>query len=100
MKASKNAMVYNELIAKVIALQTVADPTQVLHERRRRGIEISPEGLADFSPYTTSRIKRLGKYSATVRTDPRPPIRDFPSRTASTAVSAVKDPQNEPLSLP
>jgi TnpA family transposase len=75
----EKAIVYNELVANAVALQTVADQTQALHELRRRGIEISPADLAYFSPYPTSRVKRFGEYPSTVKVDPTPPIRDLPS---------------------
>jgi hypothetical protein len=74
-------------VASAVALQTVADQTQALHELRRRGIEISPAGLAYFSPYPTSRVKRFGEYRAKVVTDLRPPIRELP-----TGVSARPGP--------
>jgi hypothetical protein len=38
------AIVYNELVSNAVALQTVADQTDALHELRRRGIEISAAG--------------------------------------------------------
>jgi len=80
----EKAIVYNELVANAVALQTVADQTQALHELRRRGIEVSPEDLAYFSPYPTSRVKRFGEYPATVTVDPRPPIRHLPAGTRAT----------------
>ncbi len=85
----EKAIVYNELVANAVALQTVADQTQALHELRRRGIEVSPEDLAYFSPYPTSRVKRFGEYPATVKVDPRPPIRDLPPGTRAAAGLAV-----------
>ena len=85
----EKAIVYNELVANAVALQTVADQTQALHELRRRGIEISAADLAYFSPYPTSRVKRFGEYPATVMIDPRPLIRDLPLRTGDTVVSAA-----------
>lgn len=66
-------------------MQTVADQTQALHELRRRGVEVSAADLAYFSPYPTSRLKRFGEYPATVKVDPRPPIRDLPSGTRGDA---------------
>ncbi len=42
----EKAIVYNELVANAVALQTVADQTQALHARRRRGIEIPAEDLS------------------------------------------------------
>lgn len=83
----EKAIVYNELVSNAVALQTVADQTQALHEFRGRGIDISPEDLAYFSPYPTSRVKRFGQYPATVKTDPRLPIRGLPTRTDPNAPS-------------
>jgi hypothetical protein len=60
----EKAIVYNELVANAVAVQTVADQTQALHELRRRGIEIAAEDLAHFSPYPISRVKRFGQYTA------------------------------------
>jgi TnpA family transposase len=80
----EKAIVYNELVANAVALQTVADQTQAFHELRRRGIEISPADLAHFSPYPTSRVTRFGEYPAKVVTDPRPPIRALPTRVPAS----------------
>jgi Tn3 transposase DDE domain len=49
----EKAIIYNELVANAVALQTVADQTQALHELRRQGIEIPTEDLTYFSPYRT-----------------------------------------------
>ena len=44
------AIVYNELVANALALQTVADQTRALHELRQRGIEIAAEDLSHSVP--------------------------------------------------
>jgi hypothetical protein len=74
----EKAIVYNELVANAVALQTVADQTQALHELRQRGIEIAAEDLSHFSPYPTSRVKRFGEYPANIKTESRPPDRHLP----------------------
>jgi len=63
----EKAIVYNELVANAVALQTVADQTQALHALRRRGIEIPAEDLAHLSPYPTGRVKRFGEYPVAFR---------------------------------
>ncbi len=83
----EKAIVYNELVSNAVALQTVADQTHALHELRERGIEISPEDLAYFSPYPTSRVKRFGQYPAAVKTDPRQPVRYLPTRMVANGAS-------------
>ena len=45
----EKAIIYNELVANAVALQAVADQTQVLHALRRRGIESPAEDLAHLS---------------------------------------------------
>ena len=85
----EKAIVYNELVANAVALQTVADQTHALHELRRRGIEVSAEDLAHLSPYPTGRVKRFGEYPLTVKVDPRSPIRDLPPGTRAAADQAA-----------
>jgi hypothetical protein len=75
----EKAIVYNELVANAVALQTVADQTDALHELRRRGVDIATEDLAYFSPYPTSKVKRFGEYPAHIKTDTRPPNRHLPA---------------------
>jgi len=75
----EKAIVYNELVANAVAVQTVADQTDALHELRRRGIDIAAEDLAFFSPYPTSKVKRFGEYPRHIKTDPRPPTRHLPA---------------------
>jgi TnpA family transposase len=85
----EKAIVYNELVANAVAVQTVADQTQALHELRRRGIEISAEDLAHFSPYPTSRVKRFGEYPASIATDIRPPNKHLPPREPAPVAQAA-----------
>jgi len=81
----EKAIVYNELVANAVALQTVADQTRALHTLRERGIAISTEDLAHFSPYPTSRVKRFGEYPTMVNTEPMPPIRELPAKPVNQA---------------
>jgi TnpA family transposase len=80
----EKAIVYNELVANAVALQTVADQTQALHSLRARGIAISPEDLAYMSPYPTSRLKRFGQYPAAVDIEDLPLVRTLPTSPAPT----------------
>jgi hypothetical protein len=85
----EKAIVYNELVANAVAVQTVADQTQALHELRRRGIEIAAEDLAHFSPYPTSRGKRFGQYPANITTDIWPPNKHLPPRQPASVAQAA-----------
>lgn len=86
----EKAMVYNELVANAVALQTVADQTQALHALRRRGIEIPAEDLAHLSPYPTGRVKRFGEYPVSIQTESMPPYRELPPGRNSVAITNVK----------
>jgi TnpA family transposase len=85
----EKAIVYNELVANAVALQTVADQTQALHELRRQGIEIPTEDLTYFSPYPTSKVKRFGEYPARIRTEAGPPNRNLPASAQVLAMPAA-----------
>ena len=85
----EKAIVYNELVANAVAVQTVADQTQALHELRRRGIEIAAEDLAHFSPYPTSRVKRFGEYPTRISTEVPPPNKHLPPRQPSPLAQAA-----------
>jgi hypothetical protein len=83
------AIVYNELVANAVAVQTVADQTQALHQLRRRGIEIAAEDLAHFSPYPTNRVKRFGEYPARTPTEIQPPNKHLPRGSAAASTSGA-----------
>ena len=85
----EKAIVYNELVTNAVAVQTVADQTQALHELQRRGIEISAEDLAHFSPYPTSRVKRFGDYPACITTEISPPNKHLPPRQPAAMAQAA-----------
>jgi hypothetical protein len=74
----ENAIVYNELVANAVAVQTVADQTRALHELREQGINIAPGDLAFLSPCATSRVKRFGNYPASIKTESLPHLRALP----------------------
>jgi TnpA family transposase len=75
--------------ANAVAVQTVADQTQALHELRRRGIEIAAEDLAHFSPYPTNRVKRFGEYPARISTEILAPNKQLPPRQPTPAAQAA-----------
>jgi Tn3 transposase DDE domain len=54
------AIVYNELVANEVALQTVVDQTQALHALKSKGSRIDLADVAFLSPYATSKLKRIG----------------------------------------
>jgi len=85
----EKAIVYNELVANAVAVQTVADQTQALHKLRRRGIEIATEDLAHLSPYPTGRVKRFGQYPASITAETQPPNKCLPPRQPSTVAQAA-----------
>jgi TnpA family transposase len=85
----EKAIVYNELVANAVALQTVADQTEALHQLRRQGIEIPMEDLTYFSPYPTSKVKRFGEYPARIRTEAGPPNRNLPASAQVLAMPAA-----------
>lgn len=72
------AIVYNELVANAVMLQTVADQTQVLHELHREGRKIAPKDVAYLSPYVTRHLKRFGDYPTHHETEPLPQSKRLP----------------------
>lgn len=52
----EKAIVYNELVANAVALQTVVDQTQALHALKSDGVRIDLADLAFLSPYPTNLI--------------------------------------------
>jgi TnpA family transposase len=85
----EKAIVYNELVGNAVAVQTVSDQTQALHELWRRGIEITAEDLARFSPYPTSRVKRFGEYPASITSEIPPPNKHLPPRQSAPVAQAA-----------
>ena len=72
-------------MANAVALQTVADQTEALHELRRQGIEIPTEDLTYFSRYPRSKVKRFGD-PARIRVEARPPNRKLPASAQALAM--------------
>lgn len=56
------AIVQNELGARAVALQNVADLTLTLHTRKPKGICIRSNNLEFLSPYANSKLERFGGY--------------------------------------
>lgn len=76
----EKAIVYNELVANAVALQTMVDQTQALHTLNSEGAAISHADLAFLSPYPTSNLKRFGDYPTDLIPEPAPLIRALPAR--------------------
>ncbi len=53
---------YNDLIANCIMLQNVIDITEICHQLRQEGYNVTKEDLSYISPYLTEHIKRFGEY--------------------------------------
>jgi TnpA family transposase len=68
----EKAIVYNELVANAVALQTVVDQTQALHALESNGVRIDLADLAFLSPYPTSKLKRLGDYPTNLMPEAMP----------------------------
>nr|WP_275507210.1 transposase [Pseudovibrio sp. Ad26] len=65
-------MKYMDVIANAIMLQNVVDLTDVLHEMRSEGFEITSEQLKSLSPYMRENILRFGKWSIDMDEMPDP----------------------------
>ncbi len=75
-------MKYMDVIANAIMLQNVVDLTDVLHEMRSEGFEITAEQLRSLSPYMRENILRFGKRS--INMDEMPdPLRPKPLSVAA-----------------
>jgi TnpA family transposase len=74
----EKAIVYNELVANAVALQTVVDQTQALHALKSQGIDIRVADLAFLSPYATSKLKRFGDYPTHLNPEPLPTLTTLP----------------------
>lgn len=74
----EKAIVYNELVANAVMLQTMADQTQVLHDLHREGHDVDVEDLAYISPYVTRSLKRFGEYPVHHVAEPPPSTKQLP----------------------
>ena len=61
---------FNSLLANCVIFHTALDMTTVLRQLASEGWDITPEALADLSPYITEKIKRFGEYATDGLTDP------------------------------
>lgn len=75
----EKAIGYNELVANAVALQNVVDQTQALHTLKSKGINIRLADLTFLSPYTTSKLKRFGKYPTDLKPKAIPTQTTLPS---------------------
>ncbi len=74
----EKAIVYNELVANAVALQTVVDQTQALHALKSNGVPIDLGDLAFLSPYPTSKLKRFGDYPTNLKPEAMPATTALP----------------------
>jgi TnpA family transposase len=74
----EKAIVYNELVANSVALQTVVDQTQALHALKSEGVCIGRADLAFLSPYATSKLKRFGDYPTNLKLEAMPTATTLP----------------------
>ncbi len=68
----EKAIVYNELVANAVVLQTVVDQTQAIHALSAEGVAIRHDDLAFLSPYGTGNLKRFGNFPTDLSPEPMP----------------------------
>jgi Tn3 transposase DDE domain len=68
----EKAVVYNEVIANAVTLQSVVDQTRALHALKSEGATIRSADLAFLSPYPTRNLKRFGDYQTDLIPEPIP----------------------------
>ncbi len=68
----EKAIVYNELVANAVELQTVVDQSQALHTLKSKGVNFRTSDLAFLSLYATSKLKRLGDYPTDLKPEAMP----------------------------
>jgi TnpA family transposase len=71
-------IVYNELVANAVALQTVVDQTQALHALKAEGFTFREADVAHLSPYGTNKVKRFGDFPTNHTPEPLPALRAMP----------------------
>jgi TnpA family transposase len=74
----EKAIVYNELVANAVALQTVVDQTQALHALKSDGVRVDRADLAFLSPYPTSKLKRFGDFPIHLQPEAMPATMTLP----------------------
>ena len=62
---------YNHLVANLVVFHNVVSMTRIFQELVDEGYTITPEIIANFSPYRTEHLNRFGSYD--VRFDRKPP---------------------------
>ncbi len=68
----EKAIVFNQLVANAVMLQTVADQTELLRKLADGGHDVNREDVAYFSPYVTRHLKRFGQYQTSHDAEPLP----------------------------
>ena len=63
---------YNHLIANLVVFHNVVSMTRVFQELVDEGYPITPELLANFSPYRTEHLNRFGSYDLRFDHEPQP----------------------------
>jgi TnpA family transposase len=74
----EKAIVYNELVANAVVLQTMVDQTQALHSLKSKGVHIDRADLAFLSPYPTSKLKRFGDFPTHLQPEAMPATTTLP----------------------
>jgi TnpA family transposase len=74
----EKAIVYNELLANAVALQTVVDQTQALRSLNSKGVRIDRADLAFLSPYPPSKLKRFGDFPTHLQPEAMPATTTLP----------------------
>lgn len=74
----EKAIVYNELVANAVMLQTMTDQTRALHDLSDEGHDVDPQDLAYLSPYVTRHLKRFGEYPTHHVAESLPSTRQLP----------------------
>ncbi len=68
----EKAIVYNQLVANAVMVQTMVDQSNLLRELDENGQDIVREDIARFSPYVTRHLKRFGEFQVQYDRQPLP----------------------------
>jgi len=63
---------YNHLVANLVVFHNVVSMTRIFQELVNEGYTITPEILANFSPYRTEHLNRFGSYDVRFDQEPLP----------------------------
>jgi TnpA family transposase len=69
----RKAIRYNHLVANLVVFHNVVSMTRIFQELADEGYTITPEIIANFSPYRTEHLNRFGSYDMHFDQEP-PPI--------------------------